>query len=105
MSNTLWPAPVQHCKIVLGCKIPHELDALKWKATGRRREEDILLNKYSLYILLHITHKKPNFRVIKIFFSTPINMHRNSANIKKIVKLLVTCPTGKVSFSFRFILL
>jgi hypothetical protein len=23
--------------IVLGCKIPHELDALKWKATGRRR--------------------------------------------------------------------
>jgi hypothetical protein len=26
-----------HCKIVLGCKIPHELDALKWKAIGRRR--------------------------------------------------------------------
>jgi hypothetical protein len=25
--------------IVLGCKIPHELDALKWKATGRRRIE------------------------------------------------------------------
>jgi hypothetical protein len=25
-------------KIVLGCKIPHELNALKWKATGRRRE-------------------------------------------------------------------
>jgi hypothetical protein len=24
-------------KIVLGCKIPHELYALKWKATGRRR--------------------------------------------------------------------
>jgi hypothetical protein len=23
--------------IVLGCKISHELDALKWKATGRRR--------------------------------------------------------------------
>jgi hypothetical protein len=22
-------------KIVLGCKIPHELDALKWKAIGR----------------------------------------------------------------------
>jgi hypothetical protein len=36
MSNTLWPAPVQS-KIELGCKIPHELDALKWKATGRRR--------------------------------------------------------------------
>jgi hypothetical protein len=34
MSNTLWPAPVQS---VLECKIPHELDALKWKATGRRR--------------------------------------------------------------------
>jgi hypothetical protein len=34
MSNTLWPAPVQS---VLGCKIPHELDALKWKAIGRRR--------------------------------------------------------------------
>jgi hypothetical protein len=31
MSNTLWPAPVQ---IVLGCEIPHELDALKWKAIG-----------------------------------------------------------------------
>jgi hypothetical protein len=31
MSNTLWPAPVQ--RIVLGCKIPHELDALKRKAT------------------------------------------------------------------------
>jgi hypothetical protein len=25
----------KHCKIVLGCKIPQELDALKWKATGR----------------------------------------------------------------------
>jgi hypothetical protein len=35
MRNTLWPAPV---KIVLGCKIPHELDALKWKAIGGRRE-------------------------------------------------------------------
>jgi hypothetical protein len=23
--------------IVLGCKIPHGLDALKWKTTGRRR--------------------------------------------------------------------
>jgi hypothetical protein len=23
------------CKIVLGCKIPYELDALKWKATER----------------------------------------------------------------------
>jgi hypothetical protein len=23
--------------IVLGCRIPHELDALKWKAIGRRR--------------------------------------------------------------------
>jgi hypothetical protein len=31
---TLWPAPVQ---IVLECKIPHEQDALKWKAIGRRR--------------------------------------------------------------------
>jgi hypothetical protein len=30
----LWPAPVQS---VLGCKIPHERDALKWKAIGRRR--------------------------------------------------------------------
>jgi hypothetical protein len=28
-----------HCKIVLGRKIPHELDALKWKAIGRRRED------------------------------------------------------------------
>jgi hypothetical protein len=36
MGNTLWPAPV---KIVLGCKIPHELDALKWKAIGRRYYE------------------------------------------------------------------
>jgi hypothetical protein len=26
--------------IVLGCKIPHELDALKWKAIGRRRRKD-----------------------------------------------------------------
>jgi hypothetical protein len=26
-----------HRRIVLGCKVPHELDALKWKATGRRR--------------------------------------------------------------------
>jgi hypothetical protein len=25
---------------VLGCKIPHELDALKWKAIGRGREEE-----------------------------------------------------------------
>jgi hypothetical protein len=24
-------------KLILGCKIPHELDALIWKATGRRR--------------------------------------------------------------------
>jgi hypothetical protein len=24
-------------KIALECKIPHELDALKWKAIGRRR--------------------------------------------------------------------
>jgi hypothetical protein len=32
MSNTLWPAPV----IVLGYKIPHELDALKRKAIRRR---------------------------------------------------------------------
>jgi hypothetical protein len=35
MSNTLWPAPVQ--RILVECKIPHELDALKWKAVGRRR--------------------------------------------------------------------
>jgi hypothetical protein len=27
--------------IVLECKIPHDLDALKWKATGRRRREDV----------------------------------------------------------------
>jgi hypothetical protein len=33
MSNTLRPPPVQS---VLVCKIPHELDALKWKAIGRR---------------------------------------------------------------------
>jgi hypothetical protein len=26
--------------IALGCKIPHEPDALKWKAIGRRREEE-----------------------------------------------------------------
>jgi hypothetical protein len=26
--------------IVLGCKIPHELDVLKRKAIGRRREEE-----------------------------------------------------------------
>jgi hypothetical protein len=38
MSNTLWSAPVQ---IALGCKVPHELDALKWKATGRRREDKL----------------------------------------------------------------
>jgi hypothetical protein len=25
--------------IVLGCRIPHELDALKWKAIGRRRRD------------------------------------------------------------------
>jgi hypothetical protein len=24
---------------VLGCKIPHELDALKWKAIGRGRRD------------------------------------------------------------------
>jgi hypothetical protein len=36
MSNTLWPAPVHSSLIVLGCKIPHELGALKWKAIGRR---------------------------------------------------------------------
>jgi hypothetical protein len=24
--------------VVLGCTIPHELDAIKWKATGRRRK-------------------------------------------------------------------
>jgi hypothetical protein len=40
MSNTLWPAPVQ----ILGCKIPHELDPLKWKAIGRRREEEEVLS-------------------------------------------------------------
>jgi hypothetical protein len=28
-------------KIVLGCKIPHELDALKWKAIGRRRRHPL----------------------------------------------------------------
>jgi hypothetical protein len=27
-------------KIVLECKIPHELDALKWKAIGRRRRRE-----------------------------------------------------------------
>jgi hypothetical protein len=25
----------------MGCKIPHELDALKWKAIGRRRHMHI----------------------------------------------------------------
>jgi hypothetical protein len=30
---------------LMGCKIPHELDALKWKATGRRR-------RHSYYDLL-----------------------------------------------------
>jgi hypothetical protein len=41
MSNTLWPAPVQS---VLEFKIPHELDALKWKAIGRRRREKEFIN-------------------------------------------------------------
>jgi hypothetical protein len=27
-------------KIVLGCKSPHDLDAFKWKAIGRRRYLD-----------------------------------------------------------------
>jgi hypothetical protein len=55
MSNILWPAPVQS---VLECKIPHELDVLKWKAIGggggeeeggggrrRGRRKKILTNK------------------------------------------------------------
>jgi hypothetical protein len=45
MSNTLWPTPVQS---VLGCKIPHELDALKWKATGKRRRDIEQERKMSL---------------------------------------------------------
>jgi hypothetical protein len=58
MSNTLWSAPVQS---VLGCKIPHELDALKWKAIGRRRreeeeEEDCLtdFNKTSFFVVFRL---------------------------------------------------
>jgi hypothetical protein len=55
MSNTLWPAPVQHYIIVLGCKIPHELDALKWKAIGRRgrrrRSEYMLASQEGFCIL------------------------------------------------------
>jgi hypothetical protein len=50
MSNTLWPAPVQS---VLECKIPHELDARKWKAIGRRRREEEVISSTengSLYV-------------------------------------------------------
>jgi hypothetical protein len=35
MSKTLWPAPVQ--RIVLRCKIPHDLDVLKWKVKKKRK--------------------------------------------------------------------
>jgi hypothetical protein len=47
MSSTLWPE-----------KIPYELDALKWKATGRRRREmfDMMVFSSSrLHVLLHYT--------------------------------------------------
>jgi hypothetical protein len=30
-----------NCEIVLGCKIPHELDVLKWKAIGGGRRRRI----------------------------------------------------------------
>jgi hypothetical protein len=49
MSNTLCPAPVQY-KIVLGCKVPHELDALKWKAIGRRRKRR---RRLSIFVIAH----------------------------------------------------
>jgi hypothetical protein len=45
-------------QIVLGCKIPHELDALKWKATGSRRSiknsstSKLATNKTKVLILL-----------------------------------------------------
>jgi hypothetical protein len=51
MSNTLWSAPVQS---VLGCKIPHELDALKRKATGggrgRRRRIIIISRRHKIIV-------------------------------------------------------
>jgi hypothetical protein len=56
--------------MVLGCKIPHELDALKWKAIRRRRRRrrrrKILLNYNQYYeevkvneaLALSTTHKR-----------------------------------------------
>jgi hypothetical protein len=49
MSNTLWPAPVQ---MLLGCKIPHELDAQKWNAIGRRRRHSVQAANLMLYFRL-----------------------------------------------------
>jgi hypothetical protein len=55
MSNTLWPAPVQS---VLQCKIPHELDALKWKGIGRRQrfyQQTIHLNPACFIMIITMT--------------------------------------------------
>jgi hypothetical protein len=40
--------------IVLGCNIPHELDALKWKATGRRRVSFVF---YLFYVVRQFVTK------------------------------------------------
>jgi hypothetical protein len=36
-------------EIVLGCKIPHELDALKCKAIGKRRREGMENRSVSMF--------------------------------------------------------
>jgi hypothetical protein len=39
---------------VLGCKIPHELDALKWKTIGRRRRKRYLRIVFTALATVHI---------------------------------------------------
>jgi hypothetical protein len=43
MSNTLWPAPVQ--RIVLGCKIPHELEPSNGRPLEEEEEKKIFVLK------------------------------------------------------------
>jgi hypothetical protein len=55
---------------VLGCKIPHELDALKWKAIGRRRHS-------------FISQKATPFTVTAMRTSNPAQFHP--------VQISITC--------------
>jgi hypothetical protein len=73
MSNTIWAAPVQ-CQIVLRCKIPRELDALKRKATGRRRRRraQLSLSEVTVRVGNYVPRRDEPSEIMEILVRKPL---------------------------------